>query len=107
MDLGAYHAQGFGAGVDIVQSGLDGLHVSAELLVDAVVALGDGFVGVLDEAAAQAGAPGASEPAALSPVVQAFAVEGQLGLVGVALGELDVLGLPGESLVLILHIECL
>jgi hypothetical protein len=107
VDLGAYHSEGFGARVDIVQSRFDRFHVSAKFLIDAVIALGNGFIRVLDEAAAQAWAPGSSEPAAFSPGVQAFAVEGQLWLVWVALGELYVLGLSGESLVLILHIECL
>ena len=76
MDLGAYHSEGFGARIDIVQSRFDRFHVSAKLLIDAVIALGNGFVGVLNEAAAQAWAPGSSEPATLSPGVQTFSVKG-------------------------------
>ena len=78
-------------------------HVSAELLVDACVALGHYFVGVVDEAAADAGRPGAHASAAGSPAVHAVAVEGRFGVIFVGLGEDDVLGLAVEAVVLFLH----
>lgn len=78
-------------------------HVSAELLVDAGVALGHDFVGVVDEAAADAGRPGPHTPAAGSPAVHAVAVEGRLRVVLVGLGEDDVFGLAVETVVLFLH----
>lgn len=76
MDFGADHSESFGARVYVVQSGFDGADVSAEFLVDSVVALGHCFVGVLDETAAQAGTPCSREAAALAPGVETLAVEG-------------------------------
>jgi len=103
VDLGADHAQGLSARVDIVQARLDCADVPAELLVDAVVGLRHDFVGVVDEAAAEAGHPGTRAPAALAPAVHAFAVEGHLGVVLVCFGKGDMLGLAGESISLLWH----
>jgi hypothetical protein len=52
-----------------VQPRLDRLYVPTKLLVDAVVGLRHGLVGVFDEAAAEAGRPGAHAAAALAPAV--------------------------------------
>lgn len=78
-------------------------HVSAELLVDASVALRHDFVGVVDEAAADAGRPGPHAPAARSPAVHAVAIEGSFRVIFVGLGKDDVLGLAVEAVMLFLH----
>ena len=85
MDFAADHAESLSTRVYVVQSRFDGTNVSAEFLVDSVIALGDCLVGILDEATAQAGTPGAGESAALAPGVQALSIEGELRLVRVAL----------------------
>ncbi len=97
MDFGADHAESFSAGVDVVEAGFDGAHVAAEFLVDAVVGLRHYFVGVVDEAAAEAGQPGPRAPAALPPAVHAFAVEGHFGVVLVHFRQADVLGFARQS----------
>ena len=102
MDLGADHTEGLGARVDVVKSWLDGADVAAELLVDAVVGLGDCFVGVLHEAAAKTGHPGAHAAAALPPTLETLAIAGQFCVVGISFGEADVFGLAGEPLLFIL-----
>lgn len=107
MNFTTNHSEGLSAWVDVVEARFDCPYVSAEFLVNTVVGLRDCLIGVLDEAAAKAGAPGSGATAALSPSVEAFTVEGEFWLVRIALGELDVFGLSGESLVLIVHIECL
>ncbi|CAM6004976.1 unnamed protein product [Sphagnum balticum] len=68
-------------GVDVVESRFDCAYIASELLVDAFVALGDYFVWVVDEAAADTGSPCAQAAAALSPAVHAFPVEGHLRVV--------------------------
>lgn len=107
MYFGADHAQSLGAGVDVVQSWFDCAHVPTELLVDPVVGLRDDLVGVVDEAAAEARGPGTHEPAALPPVVQTLAVEGDLGVVVfVGLRQVDVFGFAGQSFVFdIIHLQ--
>ena len=107
MYFGADHAKSLSAWVDIMQSWFDCSNVSAKFLINAIVALGDSFVGILDEAATQTGTPCPCESTALTPGVQTCAVEGELRLVGIAFGELYVFRFAGESLVLILHIESL
>jgi hypothetical protein len=61
-----------------VQSRLHGSHVSAEFLIDPLIALRDDLVGVVHEAAADAWNPGSHTPTAFSPTVHAFSVEGYL-----------------------------
>lgn len=78
-------------------------HVSAELLVDAGVALRHDFVGVVDEAAADAGRPGPHASAARSPAVHAVAVEGSFRVIFVGLWEDDVLGFAVETIMFFLH----
>lgn len=103
MYLGADHPEGLGARVDVVQAWLDCLHVSAKLLVDAVVGLRYDFVGVVDEAATQTGHPGSSTTTALAPAVHALAVEGHFSVVLVSLGEVDVFGFAVEPVSFLQH----
>ena len=107
MDLAADHTEGFGAGVDVVKSRLDGLDVPAELLVDAVVRLWYCLVGVVDEAAAQARHPCPQESAAFARAIQAFTIIGHFRLERVLLRQDDVLGLSRKPFILILHFESL
>jgi len=88
------------AGVDIMQTRLDCADVSPKLLVDAVVGLRHDFVGVVDEAAAEAGHPGSRTAAALPPAVHALVLEGHLSVVLVSFGEMYVSGFAGESVLL-------
>ncbi len=74
MDLHADHAQCLSAGVNVVQSRLNSLHVTAELLIDALVALVNCFVRVLDTAAANTGQPCPHKSTKLSPTVHALTV---------------------------------
>jgi hypothetical protein len=107
VDFGADHAQGFGAGVYVVETWADCFDVPTEFLIDAVVGLGDGLVGVFDEAAAEAGGPGTHASAALAPAMQTRAVKRQFLLMRVHFWQIDMLGFASESIILILHFECL
>jgi hypothetical protein len=104
VDLGANHAQSLGAGVYVVQARFNCFHVSPEFLVDAVVGLGNCLVGVLHEAAAETGHPSPQAPAAFAPAVQALPVGGHVCMFLVDLGQLDVLGLPSQPLILLMHL---
>lgn len=87
-----------------MQAGLHCLDVPTEFLIDAVVGLGDGFVGVLNATAADAGAPGSEAPAAFAPAVQALAIGGHICMVLIDFRQLYVFRFAGESLVFFLHI---
>lgn len=75
-----------------------------EFLVDPVVGLGDNFVGVVNEAAAETGGPGPGEAAAFSPAVHALAVGGHLCVVFVCFWEMDVFGFAVESVAFVVHV---
>ena len=76
MDFGADHAESFSAWIDVVKAGFDSLDILSEFLIDAVVGLGDGFVGIIDTAAENTRDPGSEASTALAPAVKAGAVEG-------------------------------
>ena len=82
-------------------------HVPAELLVDACVALRHDFVGVVDEAAADAGRPGPHAPAARSPAVHAVAVTWNFSVVLIRFRQNNVFWLTVETVVLLHHAVCL
>lgn len=61
-----------------MQARLHGSDIPAEFLIDALIALRDDLIGVINEAAANAWGPSSHAPTAFSPTVHAFSVEGYL-----------------------------
>ena len=61
-----------------MQSRLHSSDVPAEFLIDALIALRNNLIGVINEAAANAWSPSSHTPTAFSPAVHAFSVEGYL-----------------------------
>ena len=104
VDFHVDHPQALGARVDIVQARLDCLEVPAELLVDALVALGDDFVRVVDKTATYAGHPCAHTSAYFTPGHHALAIKGDLVGCVVDWGKLDVFWLTVQA-VMFLHFE--
>lgn len=64
-----------------MQPWLDCLHIPTEFLVDALVRLRDYFVGIVHEAAAEAGDPCSQAAAAFTPAVHTFPVEWNFGVI--------------------------
>lgn len=93
MDFRTYHSQGLCARVNIVKPRFDSTNVSSKLLVDAVVSLRHYFIGVVNEAATEAGHPGSSTSTTLSPAVHTFAVKRHLGVIFLCFRKIDMLGL--------------
>lgn len=90
-----------------MKAGFDCSDVSAKFLINAIVALRDSFVGILDETATQTRTPCSCKSTTLSPGVQASSIEGKLRLMWVTFWQLYMFRFASESLVLILHIESL
>lgn len=76
-----------------MKSWLDCFEILAELLVDSLITLRDNFVGIVDEAAADAGHPCPHTATALAPPNHALAVAGDFFCGNVRDGEVNVFGL--------------
>ena len=60
---------------------LDCSEIPTELLINPLVTLRNDFVGILDEATANAGHPCPHAPAAFSPTVHAFSIQGYIRII--------------------------
>jgi hypothetical protein len=87
-----------------MQSRLDRAGVASKLLKNALVALRHDLVGVVDEAAAEAGRPCSQTTTALTPAMQTLAVGRDFGELVVHLRQDDVLGSSVELFMLLIEL---
>lgn len=85
-----------------MKSRVDSADISPKFLVDALKALRDDFVRVINKTATYTRHPSSHASATFSPVMQAFTVERNICLVLIVQWKCDMFGLTDESIPLII-----